>query len=243
MADTTEPQVHQLDGPALLLAAPGTGKTYQLARRIKYLVEERKFDPGTITVITFTAAAAANMRARLSDHRKPELCVSRELQPGLICTMHSLGYRVIRENIAMLDLAAVPTVVHANRTRLILMGDAAQLAGYRREDAKETRSCRQFGRCRPDDSQKCKICAAYGSILRSCGAIDYDDQILLSCRILRNNPEVAQSFRARSRHLLVDEYQDINAGQFELIKALSQGQDSGLFVVGVACPSSLVQLL
>ncbi len=146
--------------------------------------------------------------------------------------MHSLGYRVIRENIGLLDLAVVPTVVHADRTRRMLMCDAAQLAGYRREDADETRSCRQFGQCRPDDSQKCKICTTYGAILRSCGAIDYDDQILLACRILRDHPDVAQSFQERSRHLLVDEYQDINAGQFELIRALSRGHDSGLFVVG-----------
>jgi DNA helicase-2/ATP-dependent DNA helicase PcrA len=234
MASSNNPKVHQLEGPALLLAGPGTGKTYQLAKRIKFLVEDRKLDPNTITVITFTSAAAANMRARISDPRKQELYVSQDLQPELVCTMHSLGYRIIRENLTLplINMTVAPTVVQADRTKLLLMGDAAQLAGYQRETADETRLCRQYGRCRPDSSKKCRICETYGVILRACGAIDYDDQILLACHILRENPLIEERWRKRTRHLLVDEYQDINAGQFDLIRRLSKGQEDGLFVVG-----------
>jgi len=122
-------------------------------------------------------------------------------------------------------LAAAPTVVQADRTRLLLMCDAAQVAGHQRKDADETRRCRQHGRCQPENSRKCKICDTYGDILRSCSAIDYDDQILLACRILRETPRIAENRQGRTRHLLVDEYQDINAGQFELIGILSHGQE------------------
>src|SRR4030042_4502822 len=90
-------ELHTLIGPALLLAGPGTGKTYQLAKRVRYLIVEKKVPPDSITVITFTTAAAQNMRNRISDDSKPELYIPYKLQPRMICTMHSYGYRIIRE--------------------------------------------------------------------------------------------------------------------------------------------------
>jgi DNA helicase-2/ATP-dependent DNA helicase PcrA len=103
-----------MDGPLLLLAGPGTGKTYQLARRIKFLVEDKGVDPQTIRVITFTAAAAENMRARISDPRNRETFVESNLQPKSICTMHSLGYRIIRENARLLGLPDNLSVVQSD---------------------------------------------------------------------------------------------------------------------------------
>ncbi len=224
---------HRVDGPVLLLAGPGTGKTHQLALRIKFLVDEKKADPAQITVITFTAAAAANMRARISDVTRQELYLDTARQPGRICTMHSLGLSIVRENASMLGLPDTISVIHSDSARSVLLGDAAQVAGYKRDDAKDTAECRQHGNCRRDDtSQQCKVCDVYRQLLTACGAVDYDDQILLACRILRENGELAAKYRANSLYLLVDEYQDINAGQFELIKALSEGQTKGLFAVG-----------
>jgi ATP-dependent DNA helicase Rep len=227
-----ETELHKMEGPLLLLAGPGTGKTYQLARRIKFLVEDMNVDPKTISVITFTAAAAANMRARISDPRHAGTFVDRQAQPESICTMHSFGYRIIRENARLLDLPDNLSVVQSDTTKAILMGDAAQLAGFERSHSKEAIRCRQHGDCKPDNSRKCQICSRYCSILRACSAIDYDDQILLACRLLKGHADVAATYRAAATHLLVDEYQDINAGQFELIQTLSAGQEKGLFVVG-----------
>lgn len=224
--------IHRSDGPVLLLAGPGTGKTHQLALRIKFLVEEKNVAPGQISVITFTAAAAANMRARISDATRPELFLDSARQPGRICTMHSLGLSIIRENAGLLSLPDLPSVVHSDFARSILLGDAAQLAGYGRDAARDTAKCRQYGDCRRDGSPKCTICDSYRQILTACRAIDYDDQILLACRLLGEQSGLAVKYRAQSLHLLVDEYQDINAGQFELIKALGEGQTKGLFVVG-----------
>jgi len=225
-------ELHKMEGPLLLLAGPGTGKTYQLARRIKHLVEDKQVDPKTITVITFTAAAAANMRARISDPRHVETFVNRQDQPESICTMHIFGYRIIRENAGLLDLSDNLTVVQSDTTKAILMGDAAQLAGFERRHAKEPLTCRQRGDCAPDESRKCRICNSYCSVLRACNAIDYDDQILLACRLLKGHGALTATYRTAATHLLVDEYQDINAGQFELIRSLSADQENGLFVVG-----------
>jgi len=225
-------EVHKKEGPLLLLAGPGTGKTYQLARRIKFLVEEQGVDPKKITVITFTAAAAANMRARISDPGQVEVCIDGPRQPHTICTMHSLGYRIIADNYELAGLRARPGVVTSDELKKILLGDAAQLAALSRAEADATLNCRQHGRCVPGDDPKCRICARYRDILQGSDAIDYDDQILVACKLLRAKAELASRYREQALHLLVDEYQDINAGQFELVRILSEGQTGGLFVVG-----------
>jgi DNA helicase-2/ATP-dependent DNA helicase PcrA len=225
--------LHTIRGPALLLAGPGTGKTFRLAKRIKHLVEEVGVPPEEITVITFTAPAAKNMRDKISDETRPELYLPYRSQPKAITTMHSLGYRVLRENAAELDLDETLNVVPDDYLRSVLIGDAAQLAGFPRDDGKDTSLCRQFGYCEPEEgSPKCTICQKYKYILRSCSAVDYDEQILLACSLLKNRPDILDRYRASTRHLLVDEYQDINAAQHELISLLSDGQREGLFVVG-----------
>lgn len=224
-------EIHELDGPLLLLAGPGTGKTHRLAQRIKYLVEKVSVDPNKITVITFTAAAAASMRMRISDPTDSQLFVPLNLQPPTICTMHSLGHRIISEKASDLGLS-VPIIVVRDFTRDILMEDAAQLAGFEREEGKKTSRCRQYGDCQPMDIPKCKICDQYKRILRACNAVDHDDQILLACEILSNDVQLFSKYHEGASHLLIDEYQDINAGQFRLINLLTEGQLQGLFAVG-----------
>lgn len=225
-------ELHKLPGPLLLLAGPGTGKTYRLARRIKYLVEEQNVSSDSITVITFTVAAAKNMRERISDPSRTELYVPHDKQPKMIYTMHKLGHRIINEKASALGFVGKVNVVSSDRLRNILVEDAAQLASLGRDDAKETASCRQFGKCNRSGDKKCKICDEYRNILQKCSAIDYDDQIFLACKLLKEDADLLNKYRSYCKYLLVDEYQDINAGQFELIFLLSEGQREGLFVVG-----------
>jgi DNA helicase II / ATP-dependent DNA helicase PcrA len=224
--------LHTLPGPALLLAAPGTGKTHRLGRRVKYLVEDRGISPEHITVITFTAAAARNMRETISNESRPELFLRYSSQPRLICTMHSLGHRMIRESAGHLGLQEPVNVVTDDQLRSVLMGDAAQLGGFSRSCGKEAAACRQSGTCRREKNRTCAICDMYRAILRSCSAVDHDEQILLACSLLKDRADLLAKYRASARHLLVDEYQDINVAQFEMISILSDGQRDGLFVVG-----------
>ena len=225
--------IHTLEGPILLLAGPGTGKTHTLARRIKYLVTTEQIPPDNITVITFTANAALNMRERISDPIKhADLSIDSSKQPHNICTMHSLGFRIIRENASLLNLSENINLITPDHVHNILLEDAAQLAGYSREQASETKKCRQFGYCRKKDTTKCHICEQYRLILDACNSIDYNDLILLACELLKENSEILTKYQYTTKHLLIDEYQDINKGQFTLIRLLSTNQTEGLFVVG-----------
>jgi len=219
-------------GPVLLLAGPGTGKTTQLARRVKWLVQEQFVPPDRIAVITFTDEAARNMRARLSDPEKPETFLPAENQPRRICTMHSLAFGVIREHFDLLGFREPPQVVPDHLVE-ILLADAASLLGQPRDASKEAALCRRKGHCiRSDNQQKCRICDQYRRILVTQNAIDYDDQIMLACNLLRENPAIRGDYRDATSHLLVDEYQDINGAQFEFIKLLADQNEAGVYAAG-----------
>lgn len=225
-------EIHEQPGPILLLAGPGTGKTYRIAQRIKHLCETKSIPRENVTVITFTAAAARNMHERISNSSKPAIYTPPSMQPKLICTMHSLGFKIISENAEYLGYDDSIQVLSSDSARNTLVGDATQLSGFKREEAHDTILCRQYGKCHPSDESKCIICNKYRELLKSCSSIDYDDQILLANEVLRNRPEVLVDYKKKCSHLLIDEYQDINAGQFELIKFLTKGQEDGLFAVG-----------
>lgn len=233
-ASVPNQDIAEVQGPALILAGPGTGKTTTLARRVKHLIEAG-VDPDEITVITFTREAARNMKYALSwsGEGSSEFYVAWEQQPKLICTMHSLGQRIIAENAEKCGLSRDFRVVSAGQVSLrdVLMDDAAQLTGYKRASAGETGVCRQRGACNPSDEPKCHICRKYEQILRLCDALDHDDQILLACELLQDQA-ILQEYQAKAKNLLVDEYQDINAAEYKFIRLLSAGQEEGLFVVG-----------
>jgi len=218
-------------GPVLLLAGPGTGKTHQLARRVKFLIEDKHVDPDNISVITFTGEAARNMRQRLSDDESPEVYVPPEQQPANIRTMHSLGYKIVNDAYRKVGLRERFTVLDP-RLRSLLLEDSARILGFSGDDGGMAEECRRLGKCEETDCKTCRICKQYKDLLRGLNAIDYDDQIFLACTLLESNGKLLEKWQQFSRHLLVDEYQDINHAQYELIRLLSRGQEDGLFVVG-----------
>ena len=112
------------------------------------------------------------------------------------------------------------------------MEDAAQLAGFPRSDGLEIAKSRAEGITMPDGDPKSGIEGKYRGIMRACNAVDYDEQIMLACKLLRENSDIRQEWAAKAKHLLVDEYQDINTAQFDLIRLLSEGQTEGVYVVG-----------
>jgi DNA helicase-2/ATP-dependent DNA helicase PcrA len=220
----------EFPGPILLLAGPGTGKTYQIEKRIEYIVNKLNANPEEIAVITFTVAAARNMRNRLAskNHNLPP-----EKTPQIINTMHSLGNSLIGEATSFFGLPNDYGVLTDRYHLEVIMQDAAKLVDVDNKIWGNTIKCRGKGACdRDENDTKCRICQKYEEILRKCGLIDYDDQIFLACRLLRENEEIASRIRKDVKYLLVDEYQDINQAQCEFIQLLSKGQNEGLFVVG-----------
>jgi DNA helicase-2/ATP-dependent DNA helicase PcrA len=207
-------------GPVLLLASPGTGKTYQLEKRVVYLLDELGASPEEISVITFTTAAARNMRKRLTreDHG-----LSPDRTPEAITTMHSLGNAIIGRSPAAAGLPPEYGVLTVREHRDVLFQDATTLADADRQAWKLTDDCRRKGACSEDLTlEKCRVCKQYESILRKCALVDYDDQIMLACRLLRTDEGLADEVRKGTKHLLVDEYQDINEAQCEFIQLLTR---------------------
>jgi superfamily I DNA/RNA helicase len=227
------PDLHNIAGPALILAGPGTGKTYTLGRRIKFLIEEANIPPDHVTVVTFTAAAAKQMRDRISNPSKEHeaLYIESDRQPKSIRTMHGLGFRVIQDERANLGFKC-ETVVTDSIEQGLICADAAQLVGYERTFATQVLTLRRSGYSVSKDEKVERVMRQYEQVLRACSAIDFDDQIFLACHALRSNAELRAEYQQQCQHLLVDEYQDINVAQYEMIRLLSDGHADGVFVVG-----------
>jgi len=217
-------------GPILLLAGPGTGKTWQLAQRIKFLINEKGVLPDDITVITFTVEAAKGMKAKLEEKGGGEF-IEATKRPNRIFTMHSLGNRILTENLDVAGLNNNFTVVEKDEIRKPLMRDAAILIGYTEEDAVVALKDRATANIKPSNKSQ-KIIEKYEEILRTCNAVDHDDQISLACKLLREDDKLRKKYAENTKYLLVDEYQDINQAQFKLIELLSRDYRQGLFVVG-----------
>lgn len=229
MIEIAEPlnSYREFPGPILLLAGPGTGKTFQLAMRIKFLVEEINVEPDQIAVITFTNDAARNMRERLTHS---DINLPPEKTPHIIQTMHSLANGIIRAIPGLADDYGILTEKHQ---RTVLLEDAATLAEHERSKYDIAGECRQKGACDHDsNNEKCLICHQYRILLQKCSLLDHDEQIFLACSALRNDSGLRSEWQTKTRYLLVDEYQDINRAQYELIQLLTEGQKEGLFAVG-----------
>ncbi len=250
--ETPDPKRRILDianeypGPILVRSGPGTGKTHLLGLRIKFLVEQMQVVPGEITVITFTDEAMRNMRQRISDQEKQDVFLPKDKQPKQIRTMHSLGMTIIRENAELLGLRSPIKLITGDRfwvsssriektsDRELMFRDAAFSLNIENPTvvARQAGNCKGLGKCVVEDKDECHICTKYGELLNFCGAIDYDDQVMRSCQLLSNNPEILSKWQNQAKYLLVDEYQDINYAQFCLIRLLTRENPAGVFVVG-----------
>src|SRR5437870_722604 len=233
------------DGPLLILAGAGSGKTRVIAYRIAYLIAERGIWPRNIVAVTFTNKAAEEMRKRVS-----KLLEGLELGSApLISTFHSLCVRILRRDIEALEAGYSRSftiydqddTVRLTRNCLRELGlDERQLtprsvqaaissAKNRGEDAEIFSA-----RAHYVDERRASIARVfqlYEERLQKNNALDFDDLLIKTVRLLRDVPEVREKYNDRFRYLLVDEYQDTNQLQFALIRLLTERQQN-ICVVG-----------
>src|SRR6058998_3672451 len=233
------------DGPLLILAGAGSGKTRVIAHRIAYLIAERGVWPRNILAVTFTNKAAEEMRNRVN-----RLLEGLEIgSTPLISTFHSLCVRILRRDIEALKAGYTRSftiydqddAVRLTRNCLRDLGlDERQLtprsvqaaisaAKNRGEDAEA------FGaRAYYVDERRASIARVfqlYEERLQKNNALDFDDLLIKAVRLLRDVPDVREKYNDRFRYLLVDEYQDTNQLQFGLIRLLTEKQQN-ICVVG-----------
>jgi DNA helicase II / ATP-dependent DNA helicase PcrA len=228
--DNYENIVNNFSTTILILAGPGSGKTYLLADRTKRLLK-KGIVKNNITILTFGKDANLHMRYKLTESTGFNIPF-KELP--YISTMHSLGFEILNMKPHDVNLLKVNLIVQEDeKVKRLMYRDAAFTLDYTEEDSKDSLKCKQNGDCKEDlKEKKCKICKKYREIMSKCNYVDFDDQIIFACRILKKNLPILKKYQSQAKYLLIDEYQDINAAQFRLIELLSRESRNNLFVVG-----------
>ena len=213
-------------GPAAVTAGPGSGKTRTLTRRIAWLVREKSCPPERIAAVTFTQRAAREMGERL------QALLGEQAAAVRVGTFHRLAIGWT----AGLTGAGPPLVVDEAES-LGLLRDALSRSGPAGRPARKVRdriSRWKADGLRPPDLAGDPLAGAYAEYQRrldACGARDYDDLLLDLLELLRGDEALRRRAAAAQDHLLVDEFQDVNAVQYELVRRLA-GAGEGLFVIG-----------
>jgi DNA helicase-2/ATP-dependent DNA helicase PcrA len=224
------------EGPLLVLAGAGSGKTRVIVHRIAYLIRERGIPPSRILAVTFTNKAAGEMRDR----------VERLLGGGevpLISTFHSVCARILRREIhhlgytgtfAIYDdkesgrlLKEVASGLHLDESRFPLKSLAAAIED--RKNAGVTPEELSSGDAKRETLTQ--VYASYQKRLKKCNAVDFGDLLMLTVQLFEGFPLLLERYRERYQWILVDEYQDTNPVQYRLVKLLA-GKRSNLCVVG-----------
>ncbi|MEU9332131.1 DNA helicase PcrA [Streptomyces sp. NPDC048290] len=216
------------DTPLLIVAGAGSGKTRVLTHRIAYLLAERGVHPGQILAITFTNKAAGEMKERV------EQLVGPRAHAMWVMTFHSACVRILRRESKKLGFTSSFSIYDAadsKRLMALVCRDldldpkryppksfSAKISNLKNELIDEE----DFAAQATDGFEKtlAQAYALYQSRLREANALDFDDLIMTTVNLLRAFPDVAEHYRRRFRHVLVDEYQDTNHAQYALVRAL-----------------------
>ena len=215
--------VNHLRGPCLVLAGAGSGKTRVITHKIARLIQTG-VEGQRIAAITFTNKAAAEMRERARE------LVGKPAGEVLICTFHALGVRLLREDGAALGLKPQFSILDSDDVLGLIKDcgattDAAtarqwQWAISRWKNAGLDAAAALAQAAGEGERQTAQLMARYEERLAAYQAVDFDDLIGLPLRLLQKHEQVTQKWQARLAHVLVDEYQDTNATQYELMKLL-----------------------
>ena len=215
-----------LDGPCLVLAGAGSGKTRVITQKIAYLLRDCGYMGRNVVALTFTNKAAREMQERVKGLVDPRLA------RGLtISTFHSLGVRMLREEATHAGLKAQFSILDADDAMAIIQELLATTDRGRLRTVQSTISLWKNGLVDPDaaerqaatadEAEAARIYRSYQATLAAYRSVDFDDLIRLPAELMESNAEVRERWQNRVRYLLVDEYQDTNVCQYRLVQWLT----------------------
>ncbi len=225
--------VGALDGPVMLLAGAGTGKTRTVTCRIAHMLEKR-IAPSEILAVTFTNKAAAEMRERIGG-----MVSKKAVEDMTVCTFHSLCVRILRGGIEKLGYKKNFSICsHSDQVgmmkQLLVRKGGAEIKVKPDEVLTSISKAKNKGIELHDmeDDFFSTLAVAYNNELRAQNAVDFDDLLLLGEKILREHSDIREIFRQRFTRVTVDEFQDTNALQMQLLQQLVGAPDYHVCVVG-----------
>ncbi len=228
--DKQKEAVFYNNGPLLIIAGAGAGKTKTLTTKIAYLIEEKNVHPLNILAITFTNKAAKEMKDRLF------VLVGDLAKKLQVSTFHSFGLKLLRENYALLGYESNFVIMDSDDS-LTVVKKIIKDAGYDskiynpRAIRNKISSCKNemmtpstYEKFAVSDYEKvvCEIFTKYEQKLKRNNSVDFDDLLLLPIELFRKNPEVLEKYQDLYRYVLIDEYQDTNEAQYILTKMISK---------------------
>ncbi|MCW8887369.1 MAG: UvrD-helicase domain-containing protein, partial [Motiliproteus sp.] len=231
--------VHYVDGPLLVLAGAGSGKTSVITRKIAFLIEQCGIKACHIAAVTFTNKAAREMKERVGKLVKGP--ASRGLT---VSTFHNLGMNIIRREHKLLGFKPGFSIFDAQDAAAMIKDlmmrdslDETDLVDYIqhtisnwKNDLVGPKRALEIA-TNPNEVLAARVYGNYNRQLRAYNGVDFDDLILIPTLLFKSNPDVLERWQRKIRYLLVDEYQDTNISQYMLVKQLV-GIRSGLTVVG-----------
>ena len=236
LAGLNQPQreaVTTTEGPLLVFAGPGSGKTRVITHRMAWLVRERDVLPWNVLAVTFTNKAAAEMKERL------EKLIGSSARDVAVGTFHAICARILRRDVERSDFGLTryfviydddDQIALVKRILLDMQFDPKQfnprmVHSIISRAKNELLSPAEFAKSvnRYPEEIAARVFARYDDELRSNNAVDFDDLILLTWRLWEQNPDILSDYQRRYRYIHVDEFQDTNPAQYELVRLLAGG--------------------
>jgi len=221
--------VAYLDGPCLVLAGAGSGKTRVITQKIAHLIEDRGYDPRTIAALTFTNKAALEMQERIAKLLKQP----KQAKQLTVSTFHSLGVKILRQEAHGVGLKDRFSIMDSDDCASLVQDLAITTDKQLIRRIQTAISLWKNGLVDPevalqqakdeDEAQAARIYRSYVATLSAYQAVDFDDLIRLPVELFRHNEPIRDKWQRRLRYLLMDEYQDTNTCQYELVKLLVTG--------------------